>query len=209
MRWDRFIACGLVIALLAFAAAQPATVAAQAGAATDQPSESPAARVVSRRVLDDGSVEIKYADGTTRTVPRSSSEQALEPVAPPEWLNDPATNQAFLRAMAEYYEYRVSGLEHRRRVFEWQLFSSKVTFVGVLLLVGIGIVFAAIQFRAGLARRGASGQESSDKEVVTQLELATTGIKVTSPVLGVIILVISLAFFYLYLVYVYPISELV
>jgi hypothetical protein len=32
---------------------------------------------------------------------------------------------------------------------------------------------------------------------------------VSSPVLGVIILVISLGFFYLYLVYVYPISEIV
>jgi len=31
---------------------------------------------------------------------------------------------------------------------------------------------------------------------------------VSSPVLGVVILVISLAFFYLYLVHVYPISEL-
>jgi hypothetical protein len=209
MRRNPFIACGFAVALLVLAVAQPPTVSAQAAAPADQPSESPAARVVSRRVLDDGSVELKYVDGTTRIVARSSSEQALEPVAPPEWLNDPATNQAFLRAMAEYYAYRTSGLEHRRRVFEWQLFSSKVTFVGVLLLVGAGIVFAAIQFRAGLVRRGAPGHESSDGEPVTQLELATTGIKVTSPVLGVIILVISLAFFYLYLVYVYPISELV
>jgi len=31
---------------------------------------------------------------------------------------------------------------------------------------------------------------------------------VASPVLGVVILVISLAFFYLYLVYVYPIEEI-
>jgi len=43
---------------------------------------------------------------------------------------------------------------------------------------------------------------------VHQLELGQTGLKVSSPVLGVIILVISLAFFYLYLVYVYPIGEL-
>jgi hypothetical protein len=40
------------------------------------------------------------------------------------------------------------------------------------------------------------------------LDLSTAGLKVSSPVLGVIILVISLAFFYLYLVYVYPISEI-
>jgi ethanolamine transporter EutH len=78
-----------------------------------------------------------------------------------------------------------------------------VTFLTVLILVASGIVFAAVQFRAGLGRRRADG-----KEMTTELELATTGLKVSSPVLGVIILLISLAFFYLYLVYVYPISEL-
>jgi hypothetical protein len=35
-----------------------------------------------------------------------------------------------------------------------------------------------------------------------------SGIKVSSPVLGVVILVISLAFFYFYLVYVYPIENI-
>jgi hypothetical protein len=98
-------------------------------------------------------------------------------------------------------------------VFEWQLFSSKVTFLTVLLLVAAGIVFAAIQFRVGLARRRQDAKENAaqpdDKGMVTELELGTTGIKVSSPVLGVIILLISLAFFYLYLVYVYPISELI
>ena len=207
MRHHWLIAWGL--AALVVLGALPDSVAAQAAEPSDQASQSPAARIVSRRVLDDGSIELTYADGTTRTNARPSSEPDLEPEAPPAWLEDPATNQAFLRAMSGYYEYRTSGLEHRRRVFEWQLLSSKVTFVTVLLLVLAGIVFAAIQFRAGLARSGAPGRESGDKETATQLELATTGIKVTSPVLGVIILLISLAFFYLYLVYVYPISELV
>jgi hypothetical protein len=39
------------------------------------------------------------------------------------------------------------------------------------------------------------------------IELSTGGLKISSPVLGVIILGLSLAFFYLYLVYVYPIAE--
>lgn len=38
------------------------------------------------------------------------------------------------------------------------------------------------------------------------LELSTTGVKVNSSVLGVIILVLSIAFFYLYIMYVYPIK---
>jgi len=179
-------------------------------------------RVVKRTVLPDGTVQLELSDGSTRRVPpgpptapppvdanasganAASPSEAMEPAPPPPWLKDPATNQAFLRAMGEYYEYRATGLRHRRRVFEWQLTSSKVIFVTVLLLVSAGIAFAAIQFRAGLKRAQPDGPDA-----VTALDVSTTGIKVSSPILGVIILVISLAFFYLYLVYVYPISELV
>jgi len=135
--------------------------------------------------------------GATRTVD-------LAPVAPPEWLKDAAVDGAFLDAVREYYVYRASGLRYRSRVFEWQLFSSRVIFATVIMLVGSGVVFAAIQFRAGLKRpRSAASDEA------TQIDLSAGSVKVSSPVLGVIILVISLGFFYLYLVYVYPISEIV
>jgi hypothetical protein len=177
---------------------------------------------VKRVVLPDGTVQFEYADGTKRmvsgkpTVPSSPADtrecndaagvtsDQVPPTLPPTWLKDPATNNRFLKAMGEYYEYRSSGLEHCRHVFEWQLFSSKIIFVTVLILVGAGIVFAALQFWAGLKRTVADARDAA-----SEIDLSTTGVKVSSPVLGVIILVISLAFSYLYLVYVYPISELV
>ena len=63
--------------------------------------------------------------------------------------------------MGEYYTYRASGLQHRRRVFEWQLASSKLIFVTVLMLVASGIVFAAIQFGAGLKRAGTEARDGA------------------------------------------------
>jgi heme/copper-type cytochrome/quinol oxidase subunit 2 len=117
----------------------------------------------------------------------------------------PPPSAAFRAALREYYAYRTSGLQHRRRVFEWQLQSSKVIFATVLVLVASGVVFAAIQFYVGLRR---TAGPRPDPEHVTELGLSTAGVKVSSPVLGVIILVISLGFFYLYLVYIYPISEI-
>lgn len=111
-------------------------------------------------------------------------------------------------AWQSYFDYRAHGLEHRRDVFEWQLSSSKVIFVTVLLLVAAGIYFAAVQFHAGLGRlRGGAGDEAVPAPYATELSASKEGIKVSSPVLGVIILVLSLGFFYLYLVYVYPIEE--
>src|SRR5206468_1719279 len=67
-------------------------------------------------------------------------------------LADPASKAACLAAWREYYAYRTDGLRHRRRVFEWQLVSSKIIFVIVLLLVFSGITFAAVQFYTGLKR---------------------------------------------------------
>ncbi len=114
---------------------------------------------------------------------------------------DKNTLLAYHKSLRAYYDYRRSGLEHRSRVFKWQLFSAKVIFVIVLVLVGAGIYFAAMQFHLGM--RGQDGQNMQ-----TELSASPEGIKVSSPVLGVIILVISLAFFYLYLVYVYPIEDI-
>ena len=99
-------------------------------------------------------------------------------------------------------------VEHRRRVFDWQLLSGRPIFATVLLLVGAGMVFAAIQFRVGLRVKPVAAPDGKPADSVTQIEIGATSVKVASPVLGVVILVISLAFFYLYLVYVYPIEEI-
>src|SRR5262245_17417057 len=177
-------------------------------------------RAVRQTILPYGSIQRENADGTRQITSGAQStpsqqtaagdsgqrlsEKDLIPETPPSWLKDESTDKAFLTAMREYYAYKSSGLQHRSRVFEWQLFSSKLIFLIVLMLVSVGVIFAALQFRAGLRRTRADARDAA-----TAIDVSTGGIKVSSPVLGVIILVISLAFFYLYLVYVYPISEIV
>jgi hypothetical protein len=217
MKLNRLGLIGFVslTALQAAAMARSSATAIHARGST----ESQATGAARPRVLPDGTVERPSADGQPRRPPepmapaRASQEpeaspttpsDRLQPVQPPEWLKDEATNKAFLRAMGEYYSYRASGLQHRRRVFEWQLTSSKVIFLTVLALVASGMVFAALQFRAGLKRT-----QPDVRDAASEIDFSATGVKVSSPVLGLLILVISLAFFYLYLVYVYPISELV
>ena len=111
----------------------------------------------------------------------------------------PQTRVAYEDALRAYYAYRVRGYEQRLQAFEWQGWSSKVIFFAVLLLVLAGIVFAAVQFGVGL-RKPTAGSETA-----TELAIDLKGVKISSPVLGVVLLSISLAFFYLYLVYVYPI----
>lgn len=134
------------------------------------------------------------------------AEQSVIPLSPESDILDPPTKEKYLAALREYYAYHISGLQHRQKVFKWQLISSKVIFVAVLVLVFAGIYFAAVQFHKDLGRK--PKKEASESSKVTEFAASVKGIKVSSPILGVIILVISLAFFYLYLVYVYPIKEI-
>ncbi|MGR9054122.1 MAG: hypothetical protein ACU84J_15900 [Gammaproteobacteria bacterium] len=132
---------------------------------------------------------------------RPGESDPMLPESPESVFADQSTLQAYRQSLKAYYGYRQSGLEHRSKVFQWQLLSAKLIFVVVLILVAAGIYFAAVQFHYGMKRQNGESMQ-------TELSATTEGLKVSSPVLGVIILVISLAFFYLYLVYVYPIEDI-
>jgi heme/copper-type cytochrome/quinol oxidase subunit 2 len=117
---------------------------------------------------------------------------------------DNPTLGSYQAALQAYYGYRIESYKHRQKVFAWQIISSEVIFYVVLLIVFVGIYFAAIQFHVGLRRES---RKEAKEPAVTELDASVKGVKISSPVLGVIILGLSLAFFYLYLIYVYPISE--
>jgi hypothetical protein len=141
------------------------------------------------------------------------------PPAMPTNMEDEA-KAAYAKAQRGYYDYLDRGYQYRTRVFEWQLFSSHLIFGIVIVLVLAGLTFAAVQFYvamvaavAGRHRRGrgaapAEGDAASDS-LTSELGISDKGLTVKSSVLGVVILALSLAFFYLYLVYVYPIHEVI
>lgn len=143
----------------------------------------------------------RVVDRIARLKERQAEETDQKPATPPTGTAFNAETEAsFQRAWQAYYEYRADGYTHRQRVFEWQDLSTKIIFAVVIVLVLAGVYFAAVQFHAGLR----ANREAAD---AGEVELSIKGIKVRSPVLGVIVLTISLAFFYLYLIYVYPIEN--
>lgn len=155
-----------------------------------------------------------------------TQQTELAPILLPKEQLDLEALRSMQASIKAYYDYRSQGFEHRRAVFAWQLLSSKIIFSVVVLLVAVGIYFSWIQFTAGMQDKRAAPLASADPATAaspaqaegaiatppvptaTTLEASPTGIKVSSPVLGVILLVISLLFFYLYLVHIYPIEEI-
>lgn len=108
------------------------------------------------------------------------------------------------------YTYYMESLDNRRRVFSWTHFSSVVIFWMVTIIVLFGLIFSTIQFRISMLnaqKKAASNLATEDESTKTGLKISMSGLEVNSSVLGIIILVISLAFFYLYLIYIYPVKE--
>lgn len=116
---------------------------------------------------------------------------------------------------------------HQQRSFTWQYYSGIIIFFLVIIIVITGIVLSYKQFRLNerlLALGESIGKKKNDIENVSKtstatnqitevfstntLELSKGGIKISTAVIGLIILTISIAFFFLYLKYVYPISFL-
>lgn len=179
--------------------------------------------------IGDSSAAIRKIDRALRGVSEQPVQGIAEPgrVILPEGVSlaelDESTKEKYFESLQEYFQYRISGYQHRKKVFEWQLRSSIIIFIVVVFLVSAGIYFSWLQFRQSLesrrtkalrqerqnetAAKGTNDVVTKDMEA-TKLEVSSKGIKVSSPILGVIILIISLLFFYLYLVYVYPIEEI-
>ncbi|WP_135506575.1 hypothetical protein [Roseovarius aestuariivivens] len=112
--------------------------------------------------------------------------------------------EAYANALRAQFTYRKQGFEHRSEVFAWQLTSSRIIFWTVIGLVIAGLVFSWMQFRLGLEQARATGQPL---DMNTDLSGSEKGVSISSNVVGLVILVLSMGFFYLYLVYIYPISE--
>ena len=151
--------------------------------------------------------------------PGSQNTAMPAPPAMPTGMDEQA-KAGYARALKGYYDYLERGYTYRSTVFEWQLFSSRLIFSIVILLVLAGLVFAAVQFYVAMVAakaerlrqaRGTPPPPGADAVagLASELGISDKGITVKSSVLGVVILALSLAFFYLYLVYVYPIHEVI
>jgi hypothetical protein len=96
-------------------------------------------------------------------------------------------------------EYAAWHDKYVERLYEWQYYSSMILFLVVLALVASGLYFAYMQFKVSLQ---VAGTRAADQE----LTIDAHGVVLKSSFLGVVILAFSLAFFFLYLRYVYPIT---
>jgi hypothetical protein len=112
---------------------------------------------------------------------------------------DPILQKAYIEAERKYYEYLAAIMDIRIRAFQTQRLASNVILLLVVLVVVAGIMFAGFQLWKSVSVAGV--QQSNE------LELSASKVRVTSSVVGVVVLTISLVFLYIYTKEVYHISE--
>ena len=103
-------------------------------------------------------------------------------------------------------DYGIWRLEFIKKSFEWQFFSGIIILLVVITLVFMGLYFSYIQFSKSITRIGDDSGNQEDRN--TTIKVGAGEIQISSSVIGLIILALSFAFFYLYIDNVFPIKDL-
>ncbi|MEO8174377.1 MAG: hypothetical protein ABI581_14885 [Sediminibacterium sp.] len=115
--------------------------------------------------------------------------------------------------MMEYFHFTV---DHRIHVLRWQFYSTIGIYFMVITIVLTGLWLSYRQFKMAepASRTIPTGTKLAETELVvkdqsilkTELEIGKDSIKINTAVIGLVILVVSIAFFFLYLQYAYSVS---
>lgn len=123
-----------------------------------------------------------------------------------------AALDAYYESYVEFYNHQQNLRDHAIAALKWQLRSAYGLTVLVFFVVGLGIYLSIIEVRTALKRRGEVGHDllaqdtQSTAQEKIQLTLSLQKLQVTSAVTGVVILVLSLAFLYLFVKEVFEIN---
>lgn len=150
----------------------------------------------------------EYKDGAILTLDCKGKEvgprQLLDKQSPPTPETAALNNTALAAKNAEwdaaYIDYQIWAFKHAEKLFFWQHLVSQVVLLLALTMVAIGFYYAGIQFK--VAQKHAADAKPQTTEIKATLE----GFSVKTSALGVVILAMSMAFFVVYLKYVFPIT---
>lgn len=104
--------------------------------------------------------------------------------------DDPAVINAYIDMRKKEYEYQKEVMEIYTNAFRAQSIAAYIVLVLVVLVVVAGIAFAGFQLWKSVAIAGV--------QPTTELEVSASKVRVTSSVVGIIVLTISLVFLYIY-----------
>jgi cytochrome c-type biogenesis protein CcmH/NrfG len=160
------------------------------------------------------------SDATKKAFEKAvSMSKDIEADTAKESISTINTDRDLLKRSNEY------NFMHQQRSFTWQYYSGIVIFFLVVVIVGMGLVLSYQQFKLNErlvtpvkttvitdAANNTTEQTTSTALApaavftTSTMEIGKDGLKINTAVIGLIILSLSIAFFFLYLKYVYPVT---
>ncbi len=129
--------------------------------------------------------------------------------------------ESYHGSLVDFYTYQNDLRQHAQSVLNWQLVSSYTLLLLVVVVTGLGVTLSFLEVRSALniparvlqRQTGTSADSADDTPepggdggpgqpaapAPTTLQISPQSLQVTSAVTGVVILVISLAFLYLFI----------
>jgi hypothetical protein len=113
------------------------------------------------------------------------------------------------------YEYESWRIDYTKTLYRYQMYSSVVLLILSIAVLGCGLFFSYMQFQDRLKNihpnilepSNVNDQKENNDEIKTSLRISMAGIEISSSIIGLLILCVSLAFFYLYIANIYPILD--
>ena len=137
-------------------------------------------------------------------------EQAARQITEEKDTEERSSNPVFCDELCqelriEYLKAQVEEIKMvtrlRQRAFDWHHTTTVLIFWLVNLIVVSGLIFSGVQFFK-------QGGDKDNDDSHTNFKISLSGLEASSKGIGLLIFILSIAFFYLYLIYVYPVNEL-
>ena len=116
-----------------------------------------------------------------------------------EAQNSPV-QQKYLQAQIAGYEHNIALMKYVQSMLDWELFASNFSLWLVSLIVLAGVAFSGLQLWQA-TKLGVPQAE-------TQLEIAANKFRLTSSVVGIVVLGMSFFFFYLFVKEIYAVKPI-
>jgi hypothetical protein len=157
-----------------------------------------------RVAASDGRIEFVDCHGVVKS---SSPLPFVQPAVPSseQMASDAETSKALQESVRAHFRFDTDSYKHAADVYRWQHTSSIIIFWVVVVLVLSGLILAILQFSIAMQAQLAHSRLKPDAN--TTFEASLKGLKVSSSVIGLLILGMSMAFFGLYIKFVYPIQN--
>jgi hypothetical protein len=148
------------------------------------------------------------ADSSEISTDATTSAAKISASAPPQLTSEQVKELAEIemQRMRSFHAHEKWQVEHIQKTYESQAAISRALFWALSVMTLLSLALCLYQFAQGMRRTTGLTTDKAGAANTTQIEFGASSLKLQSNTMGILLLAFTLAFFYLLVKEVYPIS---